>query len=164
MGTLTPMHPQEAARASDQQVLREVLDVVTQLRDGHFSAHLTDALPGLGGEIAKALNAHLEFLKVYRDQHLRLMEELGTTGRLGGQIWLPDDLPKCTGAWRDMAEATNLMASNLTANVRNLAMTTHALLGGDTSARATCTFIAGEFREFREELNELATRVTPAPA
>ena len=156
------MHPHEAPRASDQQVLREILDVVTQLRDGHFSAHVTDNLPGVGGEIAKALNAHMEFLKAFRNEHLRLMEEIGVTGRLGGQVWLPDDLPKCTGAWKDMAEATNLMASNLTANVRNLAFTAHALLGGDTSARATCTFIAGEFREFREDLNALAERATPA--
>src|SRR5687767_1826266 len=156
------MHPQEAPHATDQQVLREILDVVTQLRDGHFSAHLTDNLPGVGGEIAKALNGHLEFLKAFRNEHLRLMEEIGTTGRLGGQIWLPDDLPKCTGAWKEMAEATNLMASNLTANVRNLAFTARALLGGDTSARATCTYIAGEFREFREDLNDLATRVAPA--
>ena len=158
------MHHKDAPAATDQQVLREILDVVTQLRDGRFSAHVNDHFPGIGGEIAKALNAHLEFLKAYRDQHLRLMEEIGTTGRLGGQVWLPDDLPKCTGAWHDMAEATNRMASNVTANVRNLAATVHALVGGDTSARATCTFIAGEFREFREELNELATRVAAGNA
>ena len=153
------MHPKEASQATPEQILREILDVVTQLRDGHFSAHLTDTFPGVGGEIAKALNEHLEFLKAYRDQHLRLMEELGVTGRLGGQVWLPDDLPKCTGGWKDMAEATNLTASNLTANVRDLAITTRALARSDSSARATCNYIAGEFREFREDLNELAQRV-----
>ena len=42
----------KAPHASDSQVLREILDVVTQLRDGHFSTHLTDNLPGVGGEIA----------------------------------------------------------------------------------------------------------------
>jgi hypothetical protein len=156
------MHPQEAPHASDAQVLREVLDVVTQLRDGHFSAHLTDNLPGVGGQIAKALNEHLEFLKAYRDQHLRLMEELGVTGRLGGQIWLSDDLPKCGGAWKDMAEATNVMAGNVTANFRDFGNTTRALLRGESAARATCTSIAGEFREFSEDLNEFAARVTPA--
>ena len=158
------MHPQHAPHASDQQVLREILDVVSQLRDGHFSAHLTEALPGVGGEIARVLNAHLEFLKVYRDQHLRLMEELGVTGRLGGQVWLPDDLPQCSGAWRDMAEATNRAAFNLTAQVRDVALTTKALLRGDTRARATSTLIAGEFRELREDLNALAERIPAAKA
>ena len=74
------MHPKEAPSATPEQVLREILDVVTQLREGHFSAHLTDTLPGLGGEIAKALNGHLEFLKEYRDKHLRLMEDQAEIG------------------------------------------------------------------------------------
>ena len=143
-------------------MLREILDVVTQLRDGHFSAHLTDNLPGVGGEIAKALNAHFEFLKAYRDQHLRLMEEIGVTGRLGGQVWLPDDLPKCTGAWRDMAEATNRMASNLTAQVRDFGLATRAQLRGETDVRATAALIGGEFREVRESLNALADRAGAA--
>ena len=157
------MHPKEAPHATPEQILREILDVVTQLRDGHFSTHLTDNLPGVGGEIAKVLNEHLEFLKAFRNEHLRLMEEIGVTGRLGGQMWLPDDLPKCTGAWKEMVEASNLMAANLTGHFRDFGNTTRALLGGDTSARATCTFIAGEFRELREDLNALADRVA-APA
>ena len=156
------MHPQEAPHATPDQMLREILDVVTQLRDGHFSTHLTDNFPSIGGEIAKALNEHLEFLKAYRDQHLRLMEEIGVTGRLGGQVWLPDDLPKCTGAWKAMAEATNLMASNVTANFRDFGNTTRALNRGEQAARATCTFIAGEFREFRDDLNQLADRAASA--
>jgi hypothetical protein len=61
-----------------------------------------------------------------------------------------------------MAEATNLMASNVTANFRDFGNTTRALNRGDAAARATCTSIAGEFREFREDLNALAERVTPA--
>ncbi len=153
------MHPQDAPKATPEQMLREILDVVTQLRDGHFSPHLIDNLPGVAGEIATALNGHLEFLKTYRDQHLRLMEEIGVTGRLGGQIWLPDGLPKCGGAWKDMAEATNLMASNLTAQFRDFGITTRAVLGNQPEARATCTSIAGEFREFRENLNELNDRI-----
>jgi hypothetical protein len=158
------MHPQQAPHATDQQVLAEVLDVVTQLRDGHFSTHLTDTLPGVGGEIAKALNEHLEFMKAFRNEHLRLMEELGVTGRLGGQMWLPDDLPKCTGAWKDMVEATNLMAANLTCQYRDHGSTAHALLRGNKDARMTCNLIAGEFREFKEEFNSLAEQIAAGPA
>jgi hypothetical protein len=157
------MHPKDAPAATPEQVLREILDVVTQLRDGHFSAHLTDTLPGVGGEIAKALNSHLEFLKEYRDKHLRLMEEIGVTGRLGGQLWLSDDV-QCAGAWKDMAEATNRAASNLTAQFRDYGIATCALLRGESGARAACSTIAGEFREFRESLNELADRAATAKA
>jgi hypothetical protein len=158
------MHPQQAPHATDQQVLAEVLDVVTQLRDGHFSTHLTDTLPGVGGEIAKALNEHLEFMKAFRNEHLRLMEEIGVTGRLGGQMWLPDDLPKCTGAWKDMVEATNLMAANLTCQYRDHGSTAHALLRGNKDARMTCNLIAGEFREFKGEFNSLAEQIAAGPA
>ena len=131
---------------------------------GIFSAHLTDTLPGLGGEIAKALNAHLVFLQAYRNQHLRLMEEIGVTGRLGGQIWLPDELPQCSGAWKQMAEATNLMASNLTNQFRNGWNVARALLGGKSDERLTSDNIAGEFREFKEALNALAERLTARSA
>jgi len=158
------MHPHEAPHASDQQVLREILDVVTQLRDGHFSAHLTDSFPGVGGDIAKVLNEHLEFLKAFRNEHLRLMEEIGVTGRLGGQMWLPDDLPKCAGAWKDMVEATNLTAANLTCQYRDHGSTARAVLRGDKDARMTCNLIGGEFREFKEDFNSLTERVAPAPA
>ena len=158
------MHPQDAPHATPEQMLHEILDVVTQLRDGHFSTHLSDNLPGVGGEIAKALNGHLEFLKAYRDQQLRLMEEIGVTGRLGGQVWLPDDLPKCEGAWRDMAEATNRMAANLTGHFRDFGNVARAQFRGEPDARATCTLIAGEFREFREDFNSLLDRSTVAKA
>jgi hypothetical protein len=152
------MHPQHAANATPEQMLAEILDVVTQLRDGHFSTHLTDTFPGVGGEIAKALNAHLEFLKAYRDQHLRLMEEIGVTGRLGGQVWLPDDLPKCEGAWKDLVEATNRMAYNLTAQFRDGGNVIAKRLAGDADAWMTAEHIAGEFREVRESTNELLDR------
>ena len=152
------MHPQQAPHATPEQMLREILDVVTQLRDGHFSTHLSDNFPGIGGEIAKALNEHLEFLKAYRNEHLRLMEEIGVTGRLGGQIWLPDDLPEVKGAWKDMVEATNLMGGNLTAHFRDFGNVARAQFGGESDARCTCTSIAGEFREFREDFNEVLDR------
>ncbi len=160
------MHPKDAPNATAEQVLREVLDVLTCLRNGYFTPRLMDGFPGVGGEIAKVLNEHLDLLQAFHREHLRLMEEVGVTGRLGGQVELPD----CTGGWREMADATNRLGANVTCQFRNGGNVVRDLLRGELSARMTAKCIAGEYREFSENLNELADRyeqqakIAPKPA
>ena len=149
------MHPKDAPTATPEQCLRDILDVVTCLRNGHFTGRLRPEMPGDAGEIAKVLNEHLDLLEAFRSEHLRLMEEIGVTGRLGGQAALPD----CTGAWREMADATNRLGVNMTCQARDIGNVLREHLNGNTSARMTAKYIAGEFREFREQLNALLDRV-----
>ena len=146
------MHHKDAPNASAEQILRDVLDVLTCLRRGHFTTHLQDNFPGVGGQVAKVLNAHLEMLQNFRREHHRICEEVGVTGRLGGQAEVADT----DGAWKEMVDELNRMSGHITAQCRDQGNIVRALGRGDLSARATCTCIQGEFREFREELNELA--------
>jgi hypothetical protein len=148
------MHPEEAPHASPQDVLREVLDVVTALSSGHFNTYMTDNLPGIGGEIAKVLNEHLKMLRELRNEHHRLMEEVGVTGQLGGQM----EIPGMRGAWKEMFDDTNRMGANMTDQFRDCGNIVRALLRGELPARITSRSIQGEFREFRERFNELADR------
>lgn len=156
------MHPKDAPTASPEACLREIRDVVTCLRDGHFTARLREEMPGDAGATAAVVNELLDLLTAFRNEHLRLAEELGVTGRLGGQVALPE----CTGAWREMADATNRLAANLTNQVRDAGNALRARQAGEPTPRLTAANIAGEFRELRERLNDVlhcepATPVRP---
>ena len=121
------MHPKDAPKASAEEILREILDVVTAMKNGRFTTHLNDLFPGVGGEIARELNGHLEMLTQFRQEHHRLMEEIGVTGRLGGQM----SVEKTAGAWKEMVEEVNVMGGHITAQCRDGGNIVRALLGGD---------------------------------
>jgi methyl-accepting chemotaxis protein len=148
------MLPKYITHAPNEAILRAILDALTSLRDGHFTTHLPEEFPGIGGEIAKVFNAHLEMLKSLRDEHRRLMEEIGVTGRLGGQMQVSGP----SGAWKEMVEDVNRMSAHITDQCRDHGNVVRSLVQGDLSARVTCTAIRGELRELREQLNELADR------
>jgi hypothetical protein len=138
-----------------EQCLHEILDVVTCIRNGHFACWLPEEMPGDAGKIARTVNELLTVLHAFRNEHQRLVEEVGVTGRLGGQVELPD----CTGAWREMADALNRLGVNMTCQQRDACNVVTAQLRGDSGARMSARFIAGEFREFRESFNELLDRI-----
>jgi serine/threonine protein kinase len=142
--------------------LREILEALTQLRDGHFTGNLWSSQPGLQQQIAQVFNDHLQFIRAYRDAHLKLMEEVGVTGRLGGLTRLAD-LPSLGGEWKRMVEASDRMVLNLTNQFRDGANVVAALARGEADARMNCEDIQGEFRIFREQVNALASggSVTP---
>src|SRR5687768_12503296 len=97
------MNPKDAPNASAEQVLKEVLDFVMLMKEGYFTMHLHETFPGAGGEIARVLNQHVLQMQALRKEHLRIMEEIGVTGRLGGQA----EVPELTGAWKEIVDATN---------------------------------------------------------
>jgi hypothetical protein len=146
------MYPKDAPNATPQDILQEVLDVLTALSSGHFTAYMTDNMPGIGAEIAKVLNGHLAMLQHFRGEHHRLMEEVGVTGRLGGQM----EVAGVAGSWKEMFDDVNRMGAHITSQFRDGGNIVRALVRGDLAARITCRNIQGEFREFREHFNQLA--------
>lgn len=148
------MHPKDAPTATPEECLHDILDVVTCIRNGYFTCRLREEMPGDAGQIAKVINELLDLLKAFRSEQLRLCEEIGVTGRLGGQVALPD----CTGAWREMADSLNRLGVNITCQQRNANGVLRDHLLGDTESRMTARFIAGEFREFHETLDRYLDR------
>jgi hypothetical protein len=140
---------------TSEQCLHEILDVLTCIRNGHFTCYSAEEMPGDAGKIAKVINELLGLMQVFRREHNRLVEEIGVTGRLGGQVELPD----CTGAWREMADALNRLGVNMTCQQRDACNVVTDQLRGNPQSRMTARFIAGEFREFRDLFNELLDRV-----
>jgi hypothetical protein len=91
-------------------------------------------------------------LQQLRREHHRLMEEIGVTGRLGGQM----EVEGLSGAWKEMVEDVNRLGGNVTCQFRDGWNVVRALLTGQVDARMTAQNIRGEWREFRDRMNELA--------
>jgi hypothetical protein len=146
------MRVKDIPNATQEQILQNILDTVTALRDGHLTAQMIEGFSGLAGEIGRVLNQHMRMMIAFGHEHHRLMEEIGVTGRLGGQM----EVNGAGGAWKNMLDDVNRAGGNITGQFRDGANIVEDLLGGDLSARMTAQCIQGEFATFRQHLNKLA--------
>ena len=78
---------------------------------------------------ATIVNTMIKQLGVFTSEVTRVAREVGTDGKLGGQA----QVREVSGVWKDLTESVNSMASNLTAQVRNIAEVTIAVASGDLS-------------------------------
>src|SRR5439155_1327227 len=104
--------------------------------DGGASPDLYELLHALQGEFLRAaniVNTMIKQLSVFTSEVTRVAREVGTEGKLGGQA----QVREVTGVWKDLTESVNSMASNLTAQVRNIADVTIAVAMGDLSKKIT---------------------------
>ena len=84
----------------------------------------------------------------------RVAREVGTDGKLGGQA----QVREVTGVWKDLTESVNSMASNLTAQVRNIAEVTIAVANGDLSKKITVD-VRGEILQLKEAINTMVDQL-----
>src|SRR5438034_451880 len=84
----------------------------------------------------------------------RVAREVGTEGKLGGQA----QVREVTGVWKDLTESVNSMASNLTAQVRNIADVTIAVANGDLSKKITVD-VRGEILQLKEAINTMVDQL-----
>src|SRR5207247_2661985 len=90
----------------------------------------------LAGEFlrtAKVVNTMVDQLSSFASEVTRVAREVGTEGKLGGQA----KVKGVAGTWKDLTDSVNLMAGNLTAQVRNIAAVTTAVANGDLSKKIT---------------------------
>ena len=88
----------------------------------------------------------------------RVAREVGTDGKLGGQA----QVREVSGVWKDLTENVNLMAGNLTAQVRNIAEVTIAVASGDLSKKITVD-VRGEIQQLKEAINTMVDQLRPSP-
>jgi signal transduction histidine kinase/HAMP domain-containing protein len=104
--------------------------------------------------VARSMNALVSRLRGIRSEVIRIAGEVGTAGRLGGQA----KVPAARGAWKEVVEAVNLLAANLTSQVRNIALVTTAVARGDLSRKITVP-AQGEILELKETVNEMVDQL-----
>src|ERR1700756_3151575 len=103
---------------------------------------------------ANIVNRMIKQLSVFTSEVTRVAREVGTDGKLGGQA----QVREVTGVWKDLTESVNSMASNLTAQVRNIAEVTIAVANGDLSKKITVD-VRGEILQLKEAINTMVDQL-----
>src|SRR5439155_8135376 len=103
---------------------------------------------------ATIVNTMIKQLSVFTSEVTRVAREVGTDGKLGGQA----QVREVTGVWKELTESVNLMASNLTAQVRNISEVTIAVANGDLSKKITVD-VRGEILQLKEAINTMVDQL-----
>jgi HAMP domain-containing protein len=103
---------------------------------------------------ATIVNTMIEQLSVFSSEVTRVAREVGTDGKLGGQA----KVRGVSGVWRELTESVNQMASNLTAQVRNISEVTIAVANGDLSRKITVD-VRGEILQLKEAINTMVDQL-----
>ena len=105
-------------------------------------------------QLKEAINSMVEQLRSFASEVTRVAREVGTEGKLGGQA----QVPGVAGTWKDLTDNVNSMASNLTAQVRNIAEVTIAVANGDLSQKITVD-VRGEILQLKEAINTMVEQL-----
>ena len=130
--------------------LRDVSAVATSIADGDLTRKITAEAQGEILQIKNVINIMVDRLSLFADEVTRVAREVGTEGVLGGQA----SVPGVAGTWKDLTENVNFMASNLTSQVRNIALVTTAVANGDLSQKITVD-VRGEILELKNTVNNM---------
>jgi HAMP domain-containing protein len=103
---------------------------------------------------AKTVNRMVDQLGAFTAEVTRVVREVGTEGKLGGQARVKG----VGGIWKDLTDSVNVMASNLTAQVRNIADVTTAVANGDLSKKITVD-VRGEILELKDTINTMVDQL-----
>ena len=107
--------------------VRNIAEVTTAVASGDLSKKITVDVKGEILELKNTINVMVDQLNGFASEVTRVAREVGTEGKLGGQA----QVPGVAGTWKDLTDNVNLMADNLTGQVRNIAEVTTAVASGD---------------------------------
>jgi len=134
--------------------LRDVSKVSTAIARGDLTQKITVDVSGEILQIKNVINTMVDQLSSFASEVSRVAREGGTEGKLGGQAAVEGG----AGTWKDLTESVNSMASNLTAQVRNIAAVTTAVAMGDLSKKITVD-VQGEILELKETINTMVDQL-----
>src|SRR5690606_33032022 len=134
--------------------VRNIAEVTTAVARGDLSRKIAVDAKGEILELKDTLNTMVEQLNGFSAEVTRVAREVGTEGKLGGQA----QVKGVSGVWRELTENVNLMASNLTGQVRNIAEVATAIANGDLSRKITVD-VRGELLELKETLNTMVEQL-----
>jgi HAMP domain-containing protein/CheY-like chemotaxis protein len=135
------------ARNLTNQV-RDIAEVTTAVARGDLTRKITVDAKGEILELKNTINIMVDQLSSFADQVTRLARDVGIEGRLGGQA----DVRGVLGTWRNLTDAVNSMAANLTDQVRNIAKVATAIANGDLQQKIVVE-ARGEILELKNTIN-----------
>src|SRR5207248_509727 len=134
--------------------VRNIAEVTIAVANGDLSKKITVDVRGEILQLKEAINTMVDQLRSFASEVTRVAREVGTDGKLGGQAHVPG----VAGTWKDLTDNVNFMASNLTAQVRNIADVATAIAGGDLSKKITVN-VSGEILQLKETLNTMVDQL-----
>ena len=134
--------------------VRNIAQVTTAVARGDLSRKITVDVRGEILELKDTINTMVDQLNAFASEVTRVAREVGTEGKLGGQA----QVPGVAGTWKDLTDNVNFMASNLTAQVRNIAEVATAIAGGDLSKKITVN-VSGEILQLKETINTMVDQL-----
>jgi CheY-like chemotaxis protein/HAMP domain-containing protein len=137
-----------AANLTEQ--VRGIVKVVTAVANGVLTQKLTVNAKGEVAALAETINNMTDTLATFADQVTTVAREVGVEGRLGGQA----NVPGAAGTWKDLVDNVNLLADNLTNQVRAIAEVATAVTKGDLT-RSIQVEARGEVSELKDNINTM---------
>ncbi|WP_442756852.1 HAMP domain-containing protein [Methylocystis sp. JAN1] len=134
--------------------VRNIAQVTTAVARGDLSRKITVDVKGEILELKQTINTMVDQLNSFASEVTRVAREVGTEGKLGGQAVVPG----VGGTWKDLTDNVNFMASNLTAQVRNIAEVSTAIANGDLSKQITVN-VSGEILQLKETINTMVDQL-----
>jgi HAMP domain-containing protein len=134
--------------------VRNIAEVTTAVAKGDLSKKITVNVAGEILELKNTINTMVDQLNSFGAEVTRVAREVGSEGKLGGQA----KVPGVGGTWKDLTDSVNQMASNLTAQVRNIAEVTTAVANGDLSKKITVD-VQGEILELKQTINTMVDQL-----
>ena len=130
--------------------VRGIVKVVTAVANGDLRQRLTVESKGEVAALADTINSMTDTLGIFADQVTTVAREVGVEGRLGGQAHVPGT----AGTWKDLTANVNLLAANLTTQVRAIAEVATAVTKGDLT-RSIQVDARGEVSELKDNINAM---------
>jgi HAMP domain-containing protein len=134
--------------------VRNIAEVTTAVAKGDLSKKITVDVKGEILELKNTINTMVDQLNSFSSEVTRVAREVGSEGKLGGQATVKG----VGGVWKDLTDSVNLMASNLTGQVRNIAQVTTAMARGDLSRKITVD-VKGEILELKDTINTMVDQL-----
>lgn len=141
-----------ASNLTDQ--VRGIVKVVTAVANGNLDQRLTVQAKGEVAALGETINDMTDTLATFADQVTNVAREVGVEGRLGGQAHVPG----AAGTWKDLTSNVNLLAANLTTQVRAIAEVATAVTKGDLT-RSIQVEARGEVSELKDNLNTMISNL-----
>ncbi len=134
--------------------VRNIAEVATAVARGDLSRKITVDVKGEILQLKNTINTMVDQLNGFASEVTRVAREVGTEGKLGGQA----QVRGVAGTWKDLTDNVNLMAANLTGQVRNIADVTTAVAKGDLSRKITVD-VKGEILDLKNTINTMVDQL-----
>lgn len=134
--------------------VREIAEVTTAVAKGDLSRKVGADVRGEILTLKVTINTMVDRLNTFAFQVSKVAREVGTEGQLGGQA----EVDNVEGKWKDLTDNVNVMAQNLTHQVRSISDVTQAIAQGDMTRRVHVD-AQGEIRLLKDTINDMVARL-----